>query len=388
MTGEILDSGWRCLPGDILAKLKFWSKPHVEMLRDFLRVLITPENKLSEETVCEFIKESDIEPKVVPKPRPLREFLGERARSSYDQSSFSTLLCWGVGYVVDSDLDQVRSHPAFGKARALEQRWREENKNEAPSQSNILTAIKLVCSLLFISDEDFKQLQKRLFSKKHFRADKQRFERHFLCYRYHSVSGEIVKSFLALIGPSDDVPGIARFAGFFKGTTGGERRANGIVLPMRNMTYLVGEVDGGAGLKVVAMRDLSAVRTRYEGMILSLDDDLSAVAARIVLVPTDIKSSKEVDIGIKKERKLGDEVKSLRPFLKNFIDFSLNDDVFWEGHKTDQQEMVVEVGKALRDAKGKPRLTDSSGSEFNPAATKNYTFNAALRMWTSGGEKP
>jgi hypothetical protein len=41
--------------------------------------------------------------------------------------------------------------------------------------------------------------------------------------------------------------------------------------------------------------------------------------------------------------------------------------------------MVEEVSRLLRNQSGHPRLTYEDGTEFNPASSKQYTFNAALR---------
>lgn len=370
-----------------MSKIDFWSQAHVTILRDFLRVLIDPKHGLSEESVCQFLRQTEVAPSLIPSARALRDFVAPKPRTPRKHERLSVLLRWAVAYA-RHHVKNLRNNPQFQTAAALleqldqvQQRGHQRPEHETTA---ILAAIKIASAQLHIMDADLERLQSRLFRKEDFHSDRGCSERYFIGYRYHSAGGQIVKSHLTLTGPDRGLPNVCRFVSRFQGSTGGSRRANGIVLPMHNVTYFVGEVDEGAGLKIMAMRDLSTARTRFEGLILSLDDDLSPVAARIVLLPTDIADSHEAEVGIKDENALSDELKPFRPMLMNRIDFSLTENLLFDGKSINQQEMVVKVGEILKDpSTGHARLTDSSGKEFNPAATRHYTFNAALPMWSA-----
>ena len=358
---------------------------------------------LSAEAACRYVRDGGVAPENCPKPRALRDLLAGKHGGSNKHETLGPLLRWAQSYALASGDGAMATSGEFADAQRLSAELDRDEGAAAPSGPpsrqgeavepaagaplDTLEAIRVVASLMHVQWQDFVRLQARLFDAKDFRKSKNRSERHFLCYRYHSDPGKIAKSFLALEGPAPAVPGICCFTNFYKATADAVRCSNGIVLPMRNATYLVGEVDRGAGLKVIVVRDLSTGRARYEGLVLSLDDDLNVVASRIVLVPTKLKRHHHAGIGVREEADLAAEIKDIRNLLRNRVDFKLSESVFFDGVRMSQQAMVVKIEELLRNPDtGKLRLTDGHGNEFNPAATEHYTFNAALRIWNASDE--
>jgi len=198
----------------------------------------------------------------------------------------------------------------------------------------------------------------------------------FMCYRYHSKPGQVVKSFLIIRAPNPAY-GISVFSNFvYDSNSNLPRRVEGIVLPMREHIYLLGPSIDGSGLKIILM-NRSRPSKRYYSLLMSMDEDFAPICARFVLVRTKFQDHESAGMGIYDEVALEGEISEFRESMKNVIPFRLLQNVVFDGRELEQSAMVDEVRRLLLGEGGEARMT-LGGQPFNPAASSQYPYNAAL----------
>lgn len=201
---------------------------------------------------------------------------------------------------------------------------------------------------------------------------------YFLVYRFSLIPGEVVKSFL-VIKPTSDESAACAFS-WFNPEIAGERRTNGVVVPMREALYLVGEADKGSALEVLALQRLGTPKNAYRGLALSFDADREIVSGRFVMVRTNIDHSNRAGVGFFKLDDLRDELSPYLDEIRNRVDSRHERRIRWDGAEIAHSRVVEIVGKALEDETGTCRMTDELGAAFNPADHSSLPFNSVLRM--------
>jgi hypothetical protein len=362
-----------------------WSNPeNRRRLHEFLSAFIKRFD-FTPETIIEALKEIEKNSDLRPTSRALRNFITGSTIKPSKTAGLDTLTCWLASYVETHDCQELLEHSAFAAIKKIAQTIeisRAPAQKTALSSPDLSTVVALVASLLRADPADFARLEKKIFRPNDERPEKKRFERHFVCYRYHSTPGYIAKSFLVIVGKSPEAPGVCRFSYFSKGTSGGQKESAGIILPFQNSTYFLGHSGDGEGLKIIAIRGFSTNKPIQEGLTLTFDDDSSAIASRIALIDTVHSNSQSAGIGVFRDADLQIEIAQYRSRLRNRIPFILTNRLRLDGKPIDQQSMVVTVAQALKDKRGNSRLTDINGSDFNPAAERHYTYNSVLKIWS------
>ncbi len=263
----------------------------------------------------------------------------------------------------------------LGKAfsRLLAER---QPKKPTHEETPIDAAIKLISRYLH-TDQDQLNAAWPLFCKED-GNNKIPNEAHFLCYRYDISPGEVAKSFLVVHKPTDLAP-FCRFSNFLLHEQTNDRHARGIVVPMRQGVYFVGEIDDGAALKMMVFRRPNRAVDRYLGLVLTLGSFQEPITARIVMKRTNLTHHRSAGVGVFPEKLMQGEISDIARELRNRIPFKLSDDLTLDDWPCDQGKMVTLIADLL-SPNGVPRLKTKDGVPFNPAADRHYTYNAALRL--------
>ena len=94
------------------------------------------------------------------------------------------------------------------------------------------------------------------------------------------------------------------------------RLTRGIALPTARVLYLIGNLDGGKGLKIIAIDRPGVRRQVYAGLLMSFEDSEIPVTARVVMKESAHRHSKYARIAIYPETQLqaelGKDLKKLR----------------------------------------------------------------------------
>jgi hypothetical protein len=210
-------------------------------------------------------------------------------------------------------------------------------------------------------------------------------EKYFVTYRYGVPVGGIFKSFVTLIRQKRERNRSAPllFTQKLCDRNGNPRLTKGFCVTIGGKLYLVGNLDGGAALDVIAISNVSPARRTMTGLALSISVAQELLSARIVISRIENKLDYE-DVGLRRYDELSNELKDLKNFkdmLANKIDFDLARDVIFDGRRIEQAAMVAQVANLLR-AGGHPSLTYAdNGDAFNPADSKEYTYNSALKEY-------
>lgn len=364
-------------------KTIFWSSAdRVAVLRALLEKLVGRGKPVTSAEVLlgELVRE--FPPGELPRrSRTLRDFITDD-RYPKDDRCLSHLLRWSVQYVHKNGPAEIREHADFADAERLLADLDREATGvpledvEHPSPKLIAQTRRVALMYLQRKAAEQEALNDKLFAGQEVVRDSSgRRSRRYLCYRYHSTPGMVVKSLLEFKEPPTPGHLFTEFECEFSHGRHSTRHASGWVLAMGKSVYLLGEIDRGAGLKVIAVPNLEAGHDSYPGLILALDEDSSVVAARCVLIPL-APDEDAGPTGILNERTSDDKrLSEYKSQFKNRTKFTLDEDLLFEGRPIDQDGMVHEVRRLLG---GKFTYKDS-GIEFNPAATRHYTFNVALR---------
>jgi hypothetical protein len=199
----------------------------------------------------------------------------------------------------------------------------------------------------------------------------------FICYRYSSSPGYIVKSFTVVRPPGEDAP-VGTFSNFYNDRDGNPTsRTTGVILSFHRAIYLIGEIDNGAALKIVAFPKLSGVSNTITGLLLTQRRNGKHASGRMVFKRTNIKHSDDADICEAPVNDLANEIEPFKSKLRNSIDFELDEPVIFNGVGVlSQDDMVAKVGETFR---GKMFIGEGEQKrDFNPAHRTHYTYNAAL----------
>ncbi|HEV7599027.1 MAG TPA: hypothetical protein VGO49_02055 [Bradyrhizobium sp.] len=214
-----------------------------------------------------------------------------------------------------------------------------------------------------------------VFSSKNARADGP--ISHFVTYRYGKDPHFIFKSHTTLSSSkSDNTPVL--YKNVTRDRFNHARVSSGFALILASKLYLIGNLDEGSALEVVALSNFSSGRKVVGGLIMTPSASGEHLGARIALVRVD-SPPEPTDLGRKSYESLKEELAGLSEMIANKLDFSLVRPIFLDSKPITQNLMVEEVAKLLRNEHGVPRLTYEDGSEFNPASSLEYTYNSALR---------
>lgn len=370
---------------------EFWvNEENVEALREFLRSIIGKGKAVrSAERFLKLARAADpaLKDDALPVKETFRQFLGPKARRMKSDDHLTVLLRAGVTYIQRSHPKLTTSESFLKAQRLLVQHGGAPAVAAADGPQELSPTLiaqtrRIAMSYLALEKEHQNLLNERLFSSSDARADDTgRRARRYLCYRYHSHAGRVVKSLLEFREPPTTAHLFTEFECNFTHGRNRTRHSSGWVLAMGKAVYLLGEVDRGAGLKVIAVPHLEAGHDSYPGLILAMDEDFSAVTGRCVLVPLG-PDDDPGQTGILDERASTDPwLKDLKAQIKNRINFTLDAELFYDGNPIDQDAMVHEVRRLLGG-----KFTYADGREFNPAATRHYTFNAALRKYDAAND--
>jgi len=203
---------------------------------------------------------------------------------------------------------------------------------------------------------------------------------HFVTYRYGKDPDFVFKSHTTLSSSKlESAPVI--YANVTKNRFGKRRASSGFALNLASKLYLIGNLEEGAALEVVALSNFSVGRQIVSGLILTPSAAGENLAARITMVPT-VTPPDEADLGRKSYADIKSELGNLDETITNTVAFSLVKPIFLDNEAVSQSLMVEQVSKLLRNEHGKPRLTYEDGREFNPASSREYTYNSALREFS------
>jgi hypothetical protein len=193
----------------------------------------------------------------------------------------------------------------------------------------------------------------------------------FVAYRFHSTSGRVVKSFLALRLGSGGIPVFTHVSSH--NDLLATRVARGLVATMGSTTYLIGQ--DGEGLEMIAL-PRTRPRTQYAGLTLSQDEDGYPICSRLALVRTSASDHNEANIGIYDSYALP-EFQRIRPMITNELPLEPAEAVSVNGRTVSRAQLSY-LTHDLLSADGVPRMTFPDGTEFNPANEEDWLFNAAL----------
>lgn len=205
----------------------------------------------------------------------------------------------------------------------------------------------------------------------------------FACYRFHSLPGRIVKSFMVFVAATDRFPA-GTFRHFFQGSDPAveARETRGVIIPGRSYMYCLGAMRQHEAVKVMLIKRPSGRGApKLRGLTLSMDDEMP-IAARVLLKKTSADHHTKAGIGIYDLDDLREELGEDLDKLRNRVEFELEDSppVLFKGKEITQDRMVAEVASHFMSPDGTPLLT-KDGEEFNPAAHDGYTFNSALKVY-------
>lgn len=259
--------------------------------------------------------------------------------------------------------------------------WSLTPKQDSPAlhtpPPHIDTALSFISEHLKINTRSFLTIAQAIFKDwdpKHLETPR---EEHFLCYRYDTTPGRIAKSFTSVFSPTPDAP-LCRFKNFYCDDRKRKRTVEGIIIPTKTTLYFLGTIHNQQALKLMAFPHRNQADDIYNGLLLTHAE--SHLAARIVMVRTDITKDADAGIGIHSAADLRKEISPHQRDLKNFINFKADKKFRYRGQVVSQTEMVSIVDKHLKDEHGNPLLTYEDGQSFPPASTDHYTFNSALQL--------
>ncbi len=205
----------------------------------------------------------------------------------------------------------------------------------------------------------------------------------FNMYRFHSEPKKIVKTFTVIKSPIVARP-FAMYSNFFvSGDPENARRSEGIIIPTKDFLYLLGGVNKGTGLKLVALeRRAHGIGDVRHGLTITFDENETMVAARCIFVPTKAQRHEEAGANVYPMDKIETEVQGFVEQLRNRVSFELEETIKVDGTPKSWDAMVHALGDILGGLQ-KPRIVFEDGRAFNPADPHSFPFNAALKAWPS-----
>jgi hypothetical protein len=208
--------------------------------------------------------------------------------------------------------------------------------------------------------------------------------KYFATYRYGIEPDGIFKSFLTFTRGKGDKTAPMYFTNVLRDRLGDSRLTQGFCIAISNKLYLIGNVGEGSGIETIAISNVSHTRNTMTGLSMSISIKSELLTSRIVFRRISNPLTYD-DVGLKRFDDLREELKDLKDFremIANTIEFTLTRELKLDGKEIEQADMVAEVGKLLTRPKGEPRFKyGDDGKAFNPADSKQYTFNSALREY-------
>lgn len=241
---------------------------------------------------------------------------------------------------------------------------------------DVIQALKFVSRMLHTDLNELEKAQRQFLKRK---PEPHENISRYVSYRYDVKGGYVTKSFTRFHRPGNGIP-ICTFDNYYKDGPQ-DRECHGIVVPTKQVTYLIGQVDDGTALKVMAFPPSNRYKAFQEGMMLSFLNNV--VSAKICMVATDVEQHTDAGIGRFSIDTLGDELSQYSDSIRNKIEFVVERDIIDEDDNIlNQSEMVDMVGRLISsNSSSTPLLRYADTKEvFNPAKTDEYTFNAALEM--------
>lgn len=217
----------------------------------------------------------------------------------------------------------------------------------------------------------------------------------YVCYRYSSKPGWVVKSFVSI---EQDILGspFSIFEHWYQDVDGVGRSTRGHVLPMRRATYLIGSIDNGEAMKIIALH--SSASPRIKGLMLSISAKFDPLVARVVLYRCNYNNHNDAAIGTFSENNLDGNLRAdlvtsnnipaemarLRSDLSNEVSYSIPAHVRdLHDRYVDRESFISIVHQSLNLHTDRPALklrTENSEKPFNPFADGHLLFNSALRL--------
>src|ERR1700738_2691963 len=150
-------------------------------------------------------------------------------------------------------------------------------------------------------------------------------EKYFVTYRYGVPIGRIFKSFITLIRQPQEgnISPPLLFTQKLRDRYGNPRFTRGFGVSIGDRLYLVGSLDEGAALDIMAISNVSPARTTMTGLEMSISVASELLSARLVGKKITAKLDYK-DIGLKTYHEVYEEIKDLKDFrdmIANRIDF-------------------------------------------------------------------
>jgi hypothetical protein len=375
-------------------KTAFWASKHnVDALRDLLNLLIGTGKPFSSPEMFHDIVTGELAfPEAeLPKKRTLRAFIATDRKPTdpkpqlREHLHLTSLLKAGVALA--SKESGLAKHAVYLKAVGLLKDAPVRETAESGADGGPLAAVvaqrgwQLALGALHSTEADQKALSQRLFAGQNVEEGTGLRRRQYWCYRYHSHPGWIVKSLLVLREPQMPDHLFTTFECHFNPGPTTRRHSTGWVLAMGKSTYFFGQIEGGDGLKVIAVPNLETEQEAHSGLIMTMDPDSSVVTGRCVLIPT-YADPKDGGGRIFDERKDQDDGLAYRAQFRNRMKFTLDSELWFEGRPIKQRAMVDTVARLLED-----KFTFAGTNDvFNPADTVHYTYNVAVRKYDAAND--
>jgi hypothetical protein len=394
VSSEQFDRNWE-VPNDV---------PNTKGLKSVLSHLTKNLGQSAEKLISQMKRQ--IKHEFVPSHDVISRFLNSklevyRFRSVYQHGA----LIYYIGFISHEEESQfagLADHEGISFRKYCEQYFQERSVDEvfrqrflianrnipdrAAESSRKATELVGMLNYLGLPPDAVFGADRAVFSSDEIEASKgMQAEKHFVTYRYGVPIGGIFKSFVTLIRQKRERNRSAPllFTQKLCDRNGNPRLTKGFCVTIAGKLYLVGNLDGGAALEVIAISNVSPARKTMTGLALSISVAQELLSARIVISRIENKLDYQ-DVGLRRYDELSNEIKDLINFkdmLANKIEFELTRDLIFDGRRIEQAAMVAQVANLLGPG-GDPRLkyADNDGA-FNPADSREYTYNSALKEY-------
>lgn len=232
----------------------------------------------------------------------------------------------------------------------------------------------------------------------------------FLCYRYATTPGSVVKSYLVVNPPAEGAQPLASFTVYYENKDRGVRSATGFVIPHRRAIYFVGNMGeprpDGIYVLVLLNPDVGTRnRLRFRGLVLSMNSDLEPIVCRVGLRRAKALPREQVKTGVFDEAEManrlkydienewllqgdiGGEVKNLRQQMRNEVARRYVDRIINKKGEIIAHDGVRDIVASALHLAEEPLLriqqmdmAEQSLQPFNPLGDGALPCNAALSL--------
>jgi hypothetical protein len=210
-------------------------------------------------------------------------------------------------------------------------------------------------------------------------------EKYFIAYRYGVDVGQIFKSSVS-ISRKRGTNSPLIYSCLLKDRMGNLRETLGFGLSIHNKLYLIGNLNTGEAIEITAFSEFFPTRNINSGLTMTVSATGQLISSRVVFkkLPKRLDGS---ETGRKPLKNIEQEIKDFKDIIANRVEFALEHNLLFDGRKINQGDMVSKVAELLthRDD-DRPMFTYENGDPFNPASSKEYTFNSALREFSSNND--